>query len=137
MGRTEATMPEQPFPISRRIDLPGHFAGSVDFDFVRPLGNGCGCSFHFANGTLNETTLSQEEASAILRQQTEAPRSVKPAHAESIRILVESARVRLAYSHDRHFPVSLSGVRTLAHQIEAIDRVLIRCRTAVDGMGEL
>jgi SNF2 family DNA or RNA helicase len=32
----------------------------------------------------------------------------------------ESARIRLAYAHDRQFAVSLSGIRTLAHQIEAV-----------------
>jgi len=37
-----------------------------------------------------------------------------------IRLLVESARIRLAYAHDRHFAVSLSGIRTLPHQIEAV-----------------
>jgi hypothetical protein len=40
--------------------------------------------------------------------------------AERIRLLVESARIRLAYTHDRHFAVSLSGIRTLPHQIEAV-----------------
>jgi superfamily II DNA or RNA helicase len=33
---------------------------------------------------------------------------------------VESARVRLAYAYDRQFAVSLSGIRTLPHQIEAV-----------------
>jgi len=28
-------------------------------------------------------------------------------------LLVESARIRLAYAHDRQFAVSLSGIRTL------------------------
>jgi len=31
-----------------------------------------------------------------------------------------SLRVRLAYTHDRQFAVSLSGIRTLPHQIEAV-----------------
>ena len=35
-------------------------------------------------------------------------------------LLVESARIRLAYAHDRQFAVSLSGIRTLPHQIEAV-----------------
>jgi hypothetical protein len=45
---------------------------------------------------------------------------VTVADAEKIRLLVESARVRLAYAHDRHFAVSLSGIRTRPHQIEAV-----------------
>ena len=40
--------------------------------------------------------------------------------AEHLRLLVESARIRLAYAHDKHFAVSLSGIRTLPHQIEAV-----------------
>ena len=42
------------------------------------------------------------------------------ANADQLRLLVESARIRLAYTHDRHFAVSLSGIRTLPHQIEAV-----------------
>ncbi|MBI3951045.1 MAG: DUF3883 domain-containing protein [Acidobacteria bacterium] len=46
--------------------------------------------------------------------------SVRPVDAEKLRLLVESARIRLAYAHDRQFAVSLSGIRTLPHQIEAV-----------------
>ena len=42
---------------------------------------------------------------------------VDPHH---LRLLVESARIRLAYAHDQQFAVSLSGIRTLPHQIEAV-----------------
>ena len=42
------------------------------------------------------------------------------ANADQLRLLVESARIRLAYAHDRQFAVSLSGIRTLPHQIEAV-----------------
>ena len=46
--------------------------------------------------------------------------AIHPADAEKLRLLVESARIRLAYAHDRQFAVSLSGIRTLPHQIEAV-----------------
>ena len=49
-----------------------------------------------------------------------APKLIQPADAEKVRLLVESARIRLAYAHDRQFAVSLSGIRTLPHQIEAV-----------------
>ncbi len=42
------------------------------------------------------------------------------AAAEKLRLLIESARIRLAFAHDRQFAVSLSGVRTLLHQIEGV-----------------
>src|SRR5262249_42396101 len=62
----------------------------------------------------------RDEAATVCGQQAEAPTAVQPTDAESIRLLVESARIRLAYTHDRHFAVSLSGIRTLPHQIEAV-----------------
>jgi len=113
-------MPEQQFPIGRRIELPGHFAEPVGLESVRPLGEGYECRVRLSDGTPDEAILSREESAAIFGQQTEFPTSVRPVDAESIRLLVESARIRLAYAHDRHFAVSLSGIRTLPHQIEAV-----------------
>jgi SNF2 family DNA or RNA helicase len=113
-------MAEQRFPIGRRIELPGHFAGPVVLESVRPLSEGFECRVRLSDGTPDEAILSFREANSLFGQQTEAPLSCKPADAESIRLLVESSRIRLAYTHDRHFAVSLSGIRTLPHQIEAV-----------------
>jgi hypothetical protein len=111
---------QAPLPIGRRIVLPGHFAGPVVLEAIRPLGDGFECRVRLADGTPDEAILSGDEAAAVFGQQAEAPTSVKSTDAESIRLLVESARIRLAYTHDRHFAVSLSGIRTLPHQIEAV-----------------
>jgi hypothetical protein len=113
-------MPEQQFPIGRRIHIPGHFAEPVVLESVRALGEGFECRIRLPDGTPDEAILSRDEAASILGQQTEAPTSIRPADAESIRLLVESTRIRLAYTHDRHFAVSLAGIRTLPHQIEAV-----------------
>jgi superfamily II DNA or RNA helicase len=113
-------MPEQQFPIGRRIDLPGHFAETVVLEAVRSLGDGFECRVRLADGTPDEAILSRDEAATVFGQQAEAPTSIKPADAEGLRLLVESARIRLAYTHDRHFAVSLSGIRTLPHQIEGV-----------------
>lgn len=113
-------MAEQQFPIGRHIDLPGHFAEPVVLESVRTLGDGYECRVRLQDGTPDEAILSRDEAAFIFGQQAEAPTSIKPADAESIRLLVESSRIRLAYTHDRHFAVSLSGIRTLPHQIEAV-----------------
>ena len=48
------------------------------------------------------------------------PEALRPADADKLRLVVESARVRLAYAYDRQFAVSLSGIRTKPHQIEAV-----------------
>ena len=113
-------MAEPVFPIGRRIDLPGHFAEPVVLESVRKIGDGFECRVRLSDGTPDEAILSQEEAASVLGQQVELPTSVKPVDAEGLRLLVESARIRLAYTHDRHFAVSLSGIRTLPHQIEAV-----------------
>jgi SNF2-related domain len=113
-------MPDQQFPIGRRIDLPGHFAAPVVLESVRALGDGFECRVRLSDGTPDEAILSCDEAATIFGQQAEAPTSIKPVDAESLRLIVESSRIRLAYTHDRHFAVSLSGIRTLPHQIEAV-----------------
>src|SRR5437879_5767010 len=113
-------MPDQQFPIGRRIDLPGHFAEPVVLESVRALGDGFECRVRLSDGTPDEAILSPDEAATIFGQQAEPPTSIKPVDAESLRLLVESSRIRLAYTHDRHFAVSLSGIRTLPNQIEAV-----------------
>ena len=113
-------MTDTQFPIGRRITLDGHFAEPEVLESVRVLGGGFECRVRLLDGTPDEAILSKEEAAVLFDQQVEAPACVHPADAESILLLVESARIRLAYAHDRHFAVSLSGIRTLPHQIEAV-----------------
>ena len=113
-------MAEQQFPIGRRIKVPGHFAEPVVLEAVRAIGDGFECRVRLSDGTPDEAVLSRDEAAAVFGQQAQVPTSIKPVDAESVRLLVESARIRLAHTHDRHFAVSLSGIRTLPHQIEAV-----------------
>lgn len=113
-------MSESKFPIGHRITLPGHFPEPVVLESVRPIGAGYECRVRLADGTPDETILPREEAETLLGHRAEASTTVLPADAEKVRLLVESARIRLAYAHDRHFAVSLSGIRTLPHQIEAV-----------------
>jgi superfamily II DNA or RNA helicase len=71
------------------------------------------------NGTLEEVVLSSDERLALFANQSAINQS-KLVPASDMQLLVESARIRLAYAHDRQFAVSLSGIRTLPHQIEAV-----------------
>ena len=96
-------MAEQQLSIGRRIHLPAHFAGPVGLESVRTFG-----------------------AVAAFGRQAQTLTSVKPASTGSARPFVEAARIRLAHTHDRNFAASLSGLHTLQHQIEAIDRVLVQ-----------
>ena len=107
--------------VGRRVDLAGHFVGAVTVEDARPLGNGVELRVRLANGDLDETVLSPEDLTRLAANgsgQETAPAS--PADAEKLRLLVESARIRLAYAYDHQFAVSLSGIRTLPHQIEAV-----------------
>ena len=108
--------------IGTQVSLTGHFDVPVRLEDARPLGvNGSAgfeCRVRLPDGTLEEAVISPEEAVAILgASETSA---VQPVDAERLRMLVESARIRLAYAYDRQFAVSLSGIRTLPHQIEAV-----------------
>lgn len=111
---------ENGFPIGQQVRLPGHFGEPVVLEAVRAMGSGYEGRVRLLDGTPDETILSAEEAEALAGQSVTAAAHVQPADAEQVRLLVESARIRLAYAHDRHFAVSLSGFRTLPHQIEAV-----------------
>src|SRR3972149_2704007 len=113
-------MSETLFPIGQRINLPGHFPEPVVLEAVRPIGDGFECRVRLADGRPDETILSREEDDSVIGHPVDTLPSVAPVDAEKFRLLVESARIRLAYAYDKHFAVSLSGIRTLPHQIEAV-----------------
>jgi hypothetical protein len=113
-------IPENKFPLGQRIALPGHFLGPVTLEGIRFIGSGYECRVRLGDGTPDEAILSLAEASELAGQVVNTPALIQPTDAEKLRLLVESARIRLAYAHDRQFAVSLSGIRTLPHQIEAV-----------------
>src|SRR2546425_5784048 len=112
--------PENKFPLGQRVALPGHFLEPVTLEAIRFIGSGYECRVRLGDGTPDEAILSLEEAAALAGQVVRTQTAIQPADAEKLRLLVESARIRLAYAHDRQFAVSLSGIRTLPHQIEAV-----------------
>ncbi|HQK75794.1 MAG TPA: DEAD/DEAH box helicase, partial [Candidatus Hydrogenedentes bacterium] len=111
---------EAAFPLGQRISLPGHFPEPVVLESVRSLGSGYECRVRLSDGTPDEAIRSEQEAQALFGQSEERASRVTTNDPERTRLLIESARIRLAYAHDRQFAVSLSGIRTLPHQIEAV-----------------
>ncbi len=115
--------------IGRQISLPGHFDVPVLLEDVRALGGdgsaGYECRVRLPDGTLEEAVISPAEAATLFGTDREALTAIKPADAERLRLLIESARIRLAYAHDHQFAVSLSGIRTLPHQIEAVYQAML------------
>ena len=114
----------------QRVFLPGHFEVRVVLEDVRPLGaDGCAgyeCRVRLPDGSLEEAVISAAEAAALPGTGgAEENEDLPPADAEELRLLVESSRIRMAYAYDRQFAVSLSGIRTLPHQIEAVYRKML------------
>ncbi|MGD0767478.1 MAG: helicase-related protein [Tepidisphaeraceae bacterium] len=105
--------------VGKPIPMPGHFDTPVVLEEIRRLGAGYECRVRLPNGSLDEVVISADEAAAFAAQgaASGALRLIEPT---DLQLLVESARIRLAYTHDRQFAVSLSGIRTLPHQIEAV-----------------
>ena len=89
-------------------------------EHARPLGGGVELRVRLANGELDETVLSADELTRLQANGSQVSVERSPADAEKLRLLVESTRIRLAYAYDHQFAVSLSGIRTLPHQIEAV-----------------
>ncbi len=122
--------------IGQRIFLPGHFDGPVVLEDARPLGSidsaGYECRVRLPDGSLEEAIISAEEVAAVLGKGPGEAKTETPVDAEKLRLLIESARVRLAYAHDQQFAVSLSGIRTLPHQIVACRRGLLQTRIQTD-----
>ena len=110
--------------VGHRISLPGHFDVPVILEDARPLGTdgsaGYECRVRLPDGALEEAVISSEEAATIFGAEEDEKVATQPADAERLRLLIESSRIRLAYTYDRQFAVSLSGIRTLPHQIEAV-----------------
>ena len=78
-------------------------------------------------GELHDAYLTVAEAEEILASQEQA--SAAPVDANQFFLFIESARIKTAYDHDPHFAVSLSGVRPLPHQLEAVyQRILPQVR---------
>ena len=107
-------------PIGQKISLPGHFDEMVVLEDARQIGNGYECRVRLPDGSLEEAVISAEEAEEIWKTVHGEEEAYRPADAEKIGLLIESARIRLAYAYDRQFAVSISGIRTLPHQIEAV-----------------
>ncbi len=98
----------------------------------RPLGadgsGGYECRVRLPDRALEEAVISSEEAEGIFG--TTAAKATgrtitHPVDPERLRLLVESVRIRLAHAYDRQFAVSLSGIRTLPHQIKAVYRKML------------
>jgi hypothetical protein len=99
------------FLFGQQVSLPGHFDTPVVLEAARPLTKGFECRVRLPDGTLEEAVISPEEADTLAGVAPTAEAKTPLANAGQLRLMVESARIRLADTHDRQFAVSLSGRR--------------------------
>lgn len=108
---------------NRLVELRGHFSAPVRVEGIESIGaDMLLVRVRTSAGAPSETTLRPEELEAALTAAPGEQATVDPA---DLFLWVESHRIRLAFAHDPYFAVSLSGIRGLPHQVEAVYRHLL------------
>jgi hypothetical protein len=97
-------------PIGQKVFLPRHFDVAVILEDARILGRGYEFRFRLPDGSQEEAVISFEEAASLAKSFHPTTASLQLAKSEKIGLLAGSARIRLAYTHDRQFAVSMSGI---------------------------
>jgi superfamily II DNA or RNA helicase len=105
--------------------LPGHFSASVRIESLQLIADGQYIlQVRTASGLLDETVLTATELARAL-EDSEARPAGAIAKPDDLFLWVEHHRIRLAYAYDPYFAVSVSGVRGLPHQVEAVYRNML------------
>ncbi|MHB8630209.1 MAG: hypothetical protein ACYDBJ_28760 [Aggregatilineales bacterium] len=113
--------------IHRRVLIPSYFAAPVIIEAADAEDNFVYLRVRTESGQLEEVTLSQDELMEALSGSTFEETRAIPANEQFL--LIETERIRLAYTYDPFFAVSLSGVEPLPHQLEAVyERMLPQAR---------
>jgi hypothetical protein len=98
--------------------FPGLFTGSVLVEQISPEGDVLFVRVRTADGRSDEITIDRDDFLHALA--TAPPPTHVLAAPDDFALFIESERIRLAYAFDPYFAVSLSGVRPLPHQLEAV-----------------
>lgn len=70
MGGTNAQL-----PVGERVSLPGHFALPVVLESATPVAQGYLCTVRLPDGTMQQTTISHEEATTLVAQGHPTPKT--------------------------------------------------------------
>ncbi len=121
--------------VGKRLQLAGHFVQPVLVEAAEPFDSLVLLRVRTAEGQLREAMVQPDELAAALA--TAGPLTQAAVPARDFFLLVESARIRLAFAHDPHFAVALTGIQVLPHQLEAVyermlPQVLLRFLLADD-----
>lgn len=113
--------------IGKRISIPDQFSGLVTVESVTPFEDSLLLSVRTQQGDLKEAFVEIAQLDEVLATQPQTAANLVDAN--QFFLFIESARIQLAFAYDPHFAVSLSGVRPLPHQLEAVyERILPQVR---------
>ena len=114
--------------VGKRISIPGQFTGSVTVVSAKIFEDTWLLQVRTQHGEVRDASLTAAEAEEILANQEQLS-ALAPVNANQFFLFIESARIKTAFAYDPHFAVSLSGVRPLPHQLEAVyERILPQVR---------
>jgi superfamily II DNA or RNA helicase len=102
----------------KRIRLPNLFSSTVVVEDVVIHDGTALLRVKRSDGGLEEVTLDESDLERALAQSGAQEGDL--ASGVDLRYKLEAVRIRLAYAFDPYFAVSLSGVRALPHQLEAV-----------------
>jgi len=103
--------------LNKKVGIPSQFTEPVKIESFESVGSHYKLRVRKTDGHLEEIILTDQEVEEI---QVLSDDLSLPVQAEHLLLLVESHRIKYAYSYDPYFAVSLSGIKTLPHQIEAV-----------------
>ena len=106
--------------IRRKIKILDYFATPVTVEAIEPLSGAMLLRVRTSEGKLEEVVLPLDEIEKLLEEIPLQMEEQIQVPGEELRLLIESNRIRLAYCYDPYFAVSLSGIQSLPHQIEAV-----------------
>lgn len=113
--------------VGMRISIPMQFNGVVTVEDASLVEDIVLLRVRTQQGDLKDAYIGTTEVDEILSAQNQF--SEVPVDANQFFLFIESARIKLAFAYDPHFAVSLSGVRPLPHQLEAVyERMLPQVR---------
>ncbi|MEY3825348.1 MAG: hypothetical protein RLZZ148_160 [Cyanobacteriota bacterium] len=109
--------------VGKRISLPEQFKGTILVEHTEDHEGTAILKVKLESGERKEALLPLEQALSLA---TVEQKDYQPiVDAKRFFLFIESARIKTAYEFDPHFAVSLSGVRPLPHQLEAVYQHLL------------
>jgi len=109
--------------LRKRVLLPSHFSHPVTIESATVHDALVLAQVRRPDGGLEDVTLEVAELEEALRKAGSATADLL--NGRDVFHALESARIRLAFHYDPYFAVSLSGVRALPHQLEAVYEKLL------------